>query len=146
MPDRPPRELDGLTAVVTGSTSGIGRAVALELATAGAAVLVHGRSSSQAAEAVAEEIRRAGSQAAVVMADLADPARHPSLVEQAWAWRGEVDIWMNNAGADVLTGEAAKWPFERKLRAPLASRRDSHDAAGQTGGLADEGARPGHNH
>lgn len=115
MPDRPPRELDGLTAVVTGSTSGIGRAVALELAAAGAVVLIHGRSSSQAAEAVVDEIRRAGSEAAVVMADLADPAMHEMLVEQAWAWRGKVDIWMNNAGADVLTGEAARWPFERKL-------------------------------
>ncbi|HVX60894.1 MAG TPA: SDR family oxidoreductase [Pirellulales bacterium] len=115
MPNRPPCELDGLTAVVTGSTSGIGRAVALELASAGAAVLVHGRSSSEAAEAVAEEIRQAGSEAAIVMADLAEPAGQQSLVEQAWVWRGEVDIWMNNAGADVLTGEAAKWSFERKL-------------------------------
>ncbi len=115
MPDRPPRELAGLTAVVTGSTGGIGRAAALELAAAGAAVLVHGRQSHSAAQAVADEISQAGGEAAVAMADLADHASHEALVERAWNWRGKVDIWMNNAGADVLTGEAARWPFERKL-------------------------------
>lgn len=115
MPHSPPGELTGMTAVVTGSTSGIGRAVALELASAGAAVLVHGRRSQEAAEAVVHEIAAAGGEAAVAMADLANDSMHEALVEQAWAWRGKVDIWMNNAGADVLTGDAAKWPFERKL-------------------------------
>jgi 3-oxoacyl-[acyl-carrier protein] reductase len=37
------------------------------------------------------------------------------LIDQVWAWRGVVDIWVNNAGADVLTGEAGAWTFERKL-------------------------------
>ena len=109
-------ELAGRTAVVTGSSSGIGRAIALELAAAGAAVLVHARSSRGAANEVVEQIRGIGGEAHLVMADLAEPVSHGALVEDAYAWR-DVDIWVNNAGADVLTGEAAGWSFERKLEA-----------------------------
>lgn len=112
-----PRELAGATAVVTGSSSGIGRAIALELALAGAAVVVHARKSRDAAEAVADEIRAAGSQALAMLADLAEPSQHDVFVERAWEWRSGVEIWVNNAGADVLTGEAARWPFQRKLAA-----------------------------
>lgn len=117
MPERPDRELAGLAAVVTGSSSGIGRAAALELAAAGAAVIVHARRSAQAAQAVAEEIRAGGGTAESILADIAETADRERLVERAWQWRGRVDIWVNNAGADVLTGEAARWPFERKLDA-----------------------------
>lgn len=108
-------ELTGQTAVVTGSSSGIGRAIALELAAAGAAVLVHAHRSREAAEAAAGQIRQQGCQSEVILCDLADQATHEALIERAWAWRGGVDLWINNAGADVLTGEAAGWPFERKL-------------------------------
>jgi 3-oxoacyl-[acyl-carrier protein] reductase len=114
-----PAELGGLTAVVTGSSSGIGRAIALGLATAGAHTLVHARGSRTAAEETADRIRAAGVESHVVLADLADGATHETLVETAWRWRGQVDIWVNNAGADVLTGEAAAWPFEHKLAALL---------------------------
>ena len=108
-------ELTGKTAVVTGSSRGIGRAIALELAEAGAHVLIHARASTSAAEEVAEAVRRQGCEAAVIPADLADPAAFGPLVEQAWSWRGGIDIWINNAGGDVLTGEAAEWAFEEKL-------------------------------
>jgi 3-oxoacyl-[acyl-carrier protein] reductase len=108
-------ELDGYTAVVTGSSSGIGRAVALELAAAGADVLVHAGSRRDAAEAVADKIRELGRQARVELVPLEDPQQHGALVEAAWAWRGNVDVWINNAGADVLTGEASSWDFDRKL-------------------------------
>jgi 3-oxoacyl-[acyl-carrier protein] reductase len=107
--------LAGKTAVVTGSSSGIGRAIALELAAAGANVVIHARTSAEAAAGVAGEIRAAGRQAMVALADLADPAAHLALVDAAWAWQGRVDIWINNAGADVLTGDAAAWSFEEKL-------------------------------
>lgn len=117
MTARPQCELAGCTAVVTGSSSGIGRATALELAAAGACVLVHGRRSPEAVAAVAQEIRDRGGAAETCLADVADPADRRRLVERAWHWRGKVDIWVNNAGADVLTGEAARWPFERKLEA-----------------------------
>jgi 3-oxoacyl-[acyl-carrier protein] reductase len=107
-------ELSGKTAVVTGSTAGIGRAIALELASAGAALVVHGRR-AEAADQVADEIRARGGDALVIMADLVDPATHEPLVEQAWNWRNGIDIWVHNAGADVLTGDAAGWSFDEKL-------------------------------
>jgi 3-oxoacyl-[acyl-carrier protein] reductase len=113
----PVRELHGLTAVVTGSSGGIGRAIALELASAGADVLVHARASRQAAEEVAEQIGSLGRQSKVVLADLADRRQHERLVEEAWSWRSGVQVWVNNAGADVLTGEAATWSFDEKLDA-----------------------------
>jgi len=110
-------ELSGRRAVVTGSSSGIGRAIALELAAAGADVLVHGRRSPQAAEQVAELVRAQDVRSAVLTADLADPELCERLVESAWQVWGGVDVWVNNAGADTLTGEAGRWPFEKKLAA-----------------------------
>jgi 2-amino-4-hydroxy-6-hydroxymethyldihydropteridine diphosphokinase len=116
----PRRELTGLRALVTGSTSGIGRAVALDLASAGADVIVHGRRSLEGAEEIAAQVRRAGGRSAVVMADLSDRAECQLLADQAWeVWQG-LDVCVNNAGADTLTGEAARWPFERKLQELLA--------------------------
>ncbi|MBP85503.1 MAG: 3-oxoacyl-ACP reductase [Planctomycetaceae bacterium] len=108
-------ELSGKVAVVTGSSSGIGRAIAIELARAGADVIVHGCSNEAGAESTRSAIEALGCDSAAVVADLADPASHEPLVEQAWAWRECVDIWINNAGADVLTGEAASGPFFEKL-------------------------------
>jgi 3-oxoacyl-[acyl-carrier protein] reductase len=108
-------ELAGTTAVVTGSASGIGRAIAKRLAEAGAAVLVHTRRNRQGAEALAAEILAGGGQSQVVLADLADEKGQDALLEQAWQWRCGVDLWVNNAGADVLTGPPARWSFEEKL-------------------------------
>lgn len=115
MEQNPSEGLKDQTAVVTGSSSGIGRAIALELAAAGAHVLVHARRSGEAAEATAQEVRALGVEAAVELVDLADPTRHEGFVDRAWSWRSGVDVWVNNAGADVLTGEAAAWSFARKL-------------------------------
>jgi 2-amino-4-hydroxy-6-hydroxymethyldihydropteridine diphosphokinase len=112
------RELTGLRALVTGSTSGIGRAIALEFAAAGADVIIHGRRRA-AAEEVATQIREAAVRSRVLLADLRDPGECRRLAHDAWdEWDG-LDIWVNNAGADTLTGEAARWPFERKLAALL---------------------------
>ena len=110
-----PSELDGLTAVVTGSSSGIGRAIALELAAAGADCLIHARQNRAGADAVAAEIRGRKRQAQVLSADLARTDAQDEFAAQAWQWQGKVDIWINNAGADTLTGDAAEWSFERKL-------------------------------
>lgn len=110
------RELAGKIAVVTGSSSGIGRAIAIELAAAGAAVIVHTRRNRAGAEETVRKIEAAKSSATILNADLSDAASHASLVEQAFAWRDRVDIWINNAGADVLTGKAAGWSFEKKLQ------------------------------
>jgi NAD(P)-dependent dehydrogenase (short-subunit alcohol dehydrogenase family) len=54
------------------------------------------------------------------MADLSDAAACARLAEEAWGLWGGLDVLVNNAGADTLTGEAARWPFERKLEALLA--------------------------
>jgi 3-oxoacyl-[acyl-carrier protein] reductase len=111
----PGRELAGLRALVTGSTSGIGRAIVLELASGGADVIVHGRRSRDAAEEVAASARRLGARSAVLLADLRDPEQCQRLVTEALdAWDG-CDVWVNNAGADMLTGAAGRLPFERKL-------------------------------
>ena len=113
----PGRELRGMRALVTGSTSGIGRAIALEFAAAGADVIVHGRRSMAGAEEVVASLRRRDVRAEAIMADLADPTGCDDLIARAWqTWAG-LDIIVNNAGADTLTGEAAKWSFDRKLEA-----------------------------
>lgn len=108
--------LKGQSAVVTGSSTGIGRAITTELAHAGAHVLVHARRSGKEAEEVALHARSLGRDTRVVLADLSDPAEQDRLVEDAWEWR-PIDIWINNAGTDVLTGDAANWSFEEKLTA-----------------------------
>jgi 3-oxoacyl-[acyl-carrier protein] reductase len=115
-PSESRRELAGQTAVVTGSTSGIGRAIALALADAGANVVVHGRRSAETAESVAEECRSQKIKAQYILADLRDDGACAKLIEQACQAHPTIDIWINNAGADTLTGEAARWSFERKLQ------------------------------
>jgi len=110
-------ELVGRTALVTGSTSGIGRAVALELAAAGARVAVHGRSAAHAAGVAALLGDR---HAGTFLADLADEEAVAGLVRDVEARLPDVCIVALVAGADVLTGAPAKWPFERKLGQLLA--------------------------
>ena len=108
-------ELAGQTAVVTGASKGIGRAIALELAAAGADVLVHGNANGAQARTVAEEIQRRGRGSIVLLYDLADPVQQQQLFDEAWNWREGVDIWVNNAGADVLTGQSVKETFDEKV-------------------------------
>ncbi len=108
-------ELAGKVAIVTGASRGIGRAIAEQLADAGADVLVHARANADAARQVADGIRQRGRQSHVILYDLANPTHQDWLLREAWSWRGRVDIWINNAGADVLTGSAADDSFEEKL-------------------------------
>lgn len=110
------RELTGLRAIVLGSTSGIGRATALALAEAGADVIVHGRRSEAMARETADACRRrSGGRSEILMADLGDRAAGDELVERAWGLWGGLDAWLHLAGADTLTGEAARLGFDAKL-------------------------------
>ena len=110
----------GVRVLVTGSTSGIGRATAEAFAAAGADVLVHGRRADTAA-AVADQLKAFGGDCRPVAADLRDPTACDRLAVEAWdVLEGGLGVLVCNAGADTLTGEAAKWPFERKLQELLA--------------------------
>ena len=111
-------DLHGRTALVTGGTRGIGRAVALALADAGARVAIHGRSAA-GAEAVAAELEARGKYAGTFLADLGDSAGVVGLVAAVERQLPAVDSVALVAGVDVLTGAAATWPFEKKLAALL---------------------------
>src|SRR4051794_21732607 len=86
------------TALITGASRGIGRAIALELAAQGARVAVNYRSSAGPAQAVVQEIERAGGRALPVEADIGDPAQIRKLMEHVNNSFGPVDILVNNAG------------------------------------------------
>ena len=101
--------------MITGSSSGIGKAIALQLARAGADCLIHAASRRDAAEQVAEQVRGCGVAAEVVLADFSKPDDQDGFLAEALRWRENIDIWVNNAGADVLTGAAADRTFDEKL-------------------------------
>lgn len=110
----------GRRALVTGSSSGIGRAVALKLAALGADVAIHAGRSAEKAEGVAALARQAGSRADVFLQNLAAPDDLEPWVVRAWEqWHG-FDIWVNNAGADILTGAQRQLGFSAKLAELIA--------------------------
>jgi 3-oxoacyl-[acyl-carrier protein] reductase len=103
-------------AVVTGSSSGIGREIAVQLAAGGYDVVVHAARRVERAEETAQSVRAAGGSACVVTCDyLSVKDDFVGFVDRVFAWRGEVDCWVNNAGGDVLTGERRGWSFSEKL-------------------------------
>ena len=108
--------LSGRVALVTGASTGIGRAIAVEMARGGADVIVHYRKSIAAAEGVAAECRAIGVQSRVLPGDLSDLATLNSFAAAAWESWGRVDFWINNAGADLLTGDDARLDYAAKLQ------------------------------
>jgi 3-oxoacyl-[acyl-carrier protein] reductase len=90
------------------------------LARAGATVLVTYRRSEAGARTVADGIAARGGRALVARADLGSRAACDALVAEARERLGGLDVWVNNAGADVLTGDVADWDWERKLDLLLA--------------------------
>ena len=92
-------DLRNQVALVTGSSGGIGKAIACELAACGAKVVVHYFSNREGAESTADDLRRNGGEAAVVQADVSDPDQIERLVAQAEdAFGSGLDILVNNAG------------------------------------------------
>jgi 3-oxoacyl-[acyl-carrier protein] reductase len=90
-------ELKGKVAIVTGAGRNIGRAIALQLAQAGAAVVVNVKSNKAEADAVVAEIEKAGGKAIAVLGDVADPAAMNALADAAVKKFGRIDCLVNNA-------------------------------------------------
>jgi 3-oxoacyl-[acyl-carrier protein] reductase len=91
------QELSGRVAIVTGAGRNIGRAIALALADAGAAVVVNARSNQKEVEAVASEIAKSGGKALACTADVTDPEAVEKMAAAAAARFGRIDILVNNA-------------------------------------------------
>jgi len=118
--------LSGKTALVTGASRGIGRAIALELAKVGVQVLVHYSASPRQAESVVAEIRKAGGRAQALKADLALPGGAHDLAKQTRAIVGDrLDILVANAGSgksatiEDTTVEDFDQLFAVNVRAPF---------------------------
>ena len=99
-------DLKGRVAIVTGSARNIGRAIALELAGAGASVVVNARASAAEAQAVVDEIQKSGGSAVLKLADITDPGAVKGLVAAAIDSFGRLDILVNNAGVRKETAFA----------------------------------------
>ena len=91
-------DLSGKSAVVTGGSRGIGRAIVLRLAEQGADTTFSYRGNAAAADATATDVEKIGRKAIAVQGDASDPAAADELVKQALAAFGKVDILVNNAG------------------------------------------------
>jgi 3-oxoacyl-[acyl-carrier protein] reductase len=112
--------LEGKAVVVTGGSSGIGRAIAGRCAGAGADVLLTYRQNRRGAEEAAAELAASGRRVEVLQADITQEGDVAALAREAQARLGRVDVWINNAGADILTGDGARLTPLEKLDLLLA--------------------------
>lgn len=162
-------KLKGKTALITGSDSGIGQAIAATFAREGANVVVHYGSDQHGAERTAEQARQHGVNVEVFQADLADPQQAQQLFDQALQAMGQIDILVNNAGtgADVdrsidtplddftrvltidlispwvLCQAAARHMIERKQPGAIINITSVHEEIPSPGGVAYDAAKGG---
>ena len=120
MSDAVAATLAGRAMLVTGASSGIGRAIAIAAAHAGADVAITFRTNEAGAREVERTIVALGRRAAVIQVDVADAAAVHTLGSRAHAALGRLDAWVNNAGADILTGPGAALDDLQKLDLLLA--------------------------
>lgn len=112
--------LTGKVVLITGASSGIGRAMALACAEAGADLALTYRANRRGADETAERVRGHGRGVELFSVDVADERALETLAGRARDAFGRVDVWVNNAGADILTGEAARLTWVEKLDRLLA--------------------------
>ncbi|MBX9649544.1 MAG: SDR family NAD(P)-dependent oxidoreductase [Xanthobacteraceae bacterium] len=117
------QNLRGHVALVTGGSRGIGAAIAVALAEAGAAVAVNYRERAEDANAVVSGITAKGGRAIAVAADVSQSAAVTKMVEQITAALGPVDILVNNAGIAIVRGidELSEADFDRTVMVNLKS-------------------------
>lgn len=153
-------ELSGRVALVTGAARNIGRAIAVELARAGADVVVSAKSSAELVEETAALVRAEGRQASVQMGDVANPDSAADLVARAIAAFGRLDILVNNAALRRETAFAdldyAEWrevmgvildgPYLCARAALPALRRSEMAAIVNIGGMSAHTGAPGRAH
>lgn len=102
-------------AVITGASSGIGRGIAEAFAREGADIVVNYQKSKDSAEAIVETINQSGRRAIAVQADMSDKDDIERLIKETQNEFGRIDVWVNNAGADILTGTGATADIHEKL-------------------------------
>jgi 3-oxoacyl-[acyl-carrier protein] reductase len=126
--------LQGRTAIVTGGSRGIGRAICLELARRGAAVLVNYNRSSQAVEGVIAQIQTEGGRATAFQADVSDFKQAQGLVKAATDTYGSLDILVNNAGItrDTLIMMMSEEDWDHVISTNLKSTFNCSKAAVRT--------------
>ncbi len=116
-------DLKNRVALVTGASRGIGKAIALALAEAGAAVALNYRARGEEAEAVAEAIRKSGGKAAAFAADVSSGAAVTNMVKDIEGRFGPIDILVNNAGMGQRHGldDITEEDFDRMIAVNLKS-------------------------
>jgi len=93
--------LDGAVVVITGSSRGIGRAIAEELGQAGAKVVVNYHQSREAAEDVVARLKQSGSESVAIQADVSDPSQAARLIEETFHLFDRIDVLVNNAAINI---------------------------------------------